>query len=372
MRLGFSLYPDQQPLEAVTAYIERLCQYPFKRVFLSLLQLDVHDEAMMDKYQVIIQLCQRKGLLVIADINQALIDQLDWNHQLVDQAMAFGLDGLRLDEPLELSKMLKVINNPHHFKIELNISQDNHLLEYLLKNGARKDNLIGCHNFYPKRFSGLSDEHFIQTTKQYQNLGIVSAAFITANSASEGPWPLSEGLPTLEKHRDSQSTSQLKELIYQGLIDDVIISNQFVCEEEIQRLITAFSTDRVLDVEVVADLSDAERKIIAYDHHYRNDLSEYVLRSTMTRIVYQAEDLPVRKQSKQVKRGDLLIDNNDYGRYKGELQIALTAFEATEKTNIVGRIAPSDLPLLSYLKPNDAFKLRLPSKRIQTKQVSDS
>lgn len=372
MNLGFSLYPDQHSLEEMTAYIQRLTQYPFQRVFLSLLQMDVRDDAMVEKYQAIIELCKSKHLLVIADINQSLIDQLNWQGQIVENGKVFGLDGLRLDEPLELSQMIKVINNPHHFRIELNISQDNQLLEYLLKNGARKDNLIGCHNFYPKRFTGLSHEHFIQTTKNYQNLGVLSAAFITATSASEGPWPVSEGLPTLERHRDTQSTSQLKELIYQELIDDVIISNQFVCDEELQRLMAAFTTERILEVEVVDDLSEAERRIIDYDHHYRNDISEYVLRSTMTRIVYQTEDLPSRRQAKGVKRGDLLIDNNDYGRYKGELQIALRDFEVTDKTNIVGHITPSDLPLLAYLKPNDAFKLSIRLESPQAKQVSDS
>lgn len=366
MNLGFSLYPDQHTLEIMTDYVNRLTVYPFKRVFLSLLQLDTSNQVMMAKYRTIIDLCQSKHLNVIADINQELIEQLGWTGQLVQAGRAFGLNGLRLDEPLELSEMIKVINNTHDFKIELNISQENHLLDYLLKNGARKDNLIGCHNFYPKRFTGLSHEHFIKTTETYQQQGILSAAFISASSASEGPWPVSEGLPTLENHRDIAAASQLKELIYQGLIDDVIISNQFISDEEVQALMEVFKPHLLLDVEVVTDLSETERLIIAYDHHYRNDVSEYVLRSTMTRVVYQTEDVSARVQNKNAKRGDLLIDNNNYGRYKGELQIALKDFKVTPNTNIVGRLSSDDLPLLNYLKPNDSFKLRI------VKQVDQS
>lgn len=372
MNLGFSLYPDQHSLATMTAYIERLCKYPFRRVFLSLLQLDTSDRLVMVKYQAIIQLCKQHQLMVIADINQALIEQLGWQEDLITQAKVFGLDGLRLDEALELSAMIKVINNNQDFRIELNISQDNHMLDYLLKNGARKDNLIGCHNFYPKRFTGLSKAHFIKTTRHYQAKGILSAAFITAETASEGPWPVSEGLPTLEDHRDRLATSQLKELIYQGLIDDVIISNQFVSDEELQAIVAAFTTERQLSIEVVDDLTEAEAKIIAYDHHYRNDISEYVLRSTMTRIVYQDEDIPSRQQAKLVKRGDILIDNNFYGRYKGELQIALRDFEASSKTNIVGHILASDLPLLDYLQANDAFKLIVSRQGQEIKQVSQA
>lgn len=366
MNLGFSLYPDQHPLATMTDYINRLTKYPFKRVFLSLLQLDTEDDAMMAKYQAIIRLCQSKQLMVVADINQALIEQLGWEGRLVEAGKTFGLDGLRLDEPLALPAMIAVINNTEDFKVELNISQANQLLEYLLKNGARKDNIIGCHNFYPKRFTGLSEAHFAATTKVYKEHEILTAAFISATSASEGPWPVSEGLPTLENHRNVGSTSQLKELIYQGLIDDVIISNQFIAKEEIAALMEVFTTERILDVEVVADLSPVEELIIHYPHHYRNDVSEYVLRSTMTRIEYQAEDVPARYQAKQVKRGDILIDNKDYGRYKGELQIALREFEATAKTNLVGHISSDDVDLLAYLEPNDPFKLRI------VKQVSRS
>lgn len=357
MNLGFSLYPDAHSLETMTEYIERLTRYPFRRVFLSLLQLDTTDDAMMAKYQAIIQLCRSKNLFVVADINQQLIQQLGWENQLVTAGKSFGLDGLRLDEPLETQAMIEVINNPHHFKIELNISQANQLLEYLLKNGARKENIIGCHNFYPKRFTGLSYPHFVETTQTYKDNEILTAAFISATSASEGPWPVSEDLPTLENHRDMASTSQLKEYIYQNLIDDVIISNQFVSDEELADLMTVLSSEKLLDIETLDDLTEAEAKVLAFDHHYRNDISEYVLRSTMTRVIYHEEDFPAREQSKAVKRGDILIDNNEYGRYKGELQIALKDFEVSDKTNIVGWIKPTDLPLLAYIKPNDAFRL---------------
>ncbi|MFX4008400.1 MupG family TIM beta-alpha barrel fold protein, partial [Streptococcus suis] len=35
----------------------------------------------------------------------------------------------------------------------------------------------------------------------YYQSGIRTEAFVSAQTASEGPWPLSEALPTLEDHR---------------------------------------------------------------------------------------------------------------------------------------------------------------------------
>lgn len=358
VNLGFSLYPDNHSYEDTANYIQMMTKYNMRRVFLSLLQLDVSNEATFNKYKQIIQLLNEHDLMIIADINQDLINALGWQDDLVEKAIDFGLDGLRLDEALDIGQMIELINNKHNFKIELNISQDNLLLEMLLKNGAKKANIIGCHNFYPKRFTGLSMEHFLKTTAIYKQHEIRTAAFISGASADEGPWPVSEGLPTLEAHRDIPSTTQLKEYAALGLIDDVIISNQFVAEAEMQSLVQVDTQELTLEVELLEDLTETEQKVIDFHHTYRNDVSEYVLRSTMPRVVYAEESVPERTQAKQVQRGDILIDNDLYGRYSGELQIALKDFEVSEKTNVVGKIKEYELPLLDYIKPNDQFRLR--------------
>lgn len=358
MTLGFSLYPDNHSYEETANYIQMMTQYKMQRAFISLLQLDVSNKDTFNKYKQIIQLLNEYDVMIIADINQDLINALGWRDNLVEAAIDFGIYGLRLDEALDIPQMIELINNKHGFKIELNISQDNLMLEMLLKNGAKKSNIIGCHNFYPKRFTGLSMEHFIKTTAIYKQHEIKTAAFISATSATEGPWPVTEGLPTLEDHRDIPTTTQLKEYAALGLIDDVIISNQFVDEAEMRKLSQIDTQELTLEVDLLDDLTETERKVIDFHHTYRNDVSKYVLRSTMPRVVYADKSVPQRLQDKQVKRGDILIDNDLYGRYAGELQIALKSFEVSEKTNVVGKIKSHELPLLDYIKPNDRFRLR--------------
>ena len=58
-----------------------------------------------------------------------------------------------------------------------------------------------------------------------------------------------------------------------------------------------------------------------------------------------------------VTRGDVIIDNNDYGQYKGELQIAIRDLPNDGRINVVGHIHPEDMALLSLIQPWHGFTL---------------
>ena len=73
---------------------------------------------------------------------------------------------------------------------------------------------------------------------------------------------------------------------------------------------------------------------------------------------YKQESFPPH-HTVAIKRGDVLIDNDEYGQYKGELQIALKPMLNTGKVNVVGKIENHDLQLLDYLKPWAFFKFKL-------------
>ncbi|MCB7106320.1 MupG family TIM beta-alpha barrel fold protein, partial [Eubacterium callanderi] len=65
------------------------------------------------------------------------------------------------------------------------------------------DNIITCHNFYPQRYSGISYEHFEKCSQDIKDLNIKVAAFVSSQEeGTYGPWPVNEGLCTLEIHRD--------------------------------------------------------------------------------------------------------------------------------------------------------------------------
>ncbi len=355
--LGFSIYPEKHSLETMKAYIDLLHRYQAKRVFISLLQIDPMNQQVVEKYQAIIHYANSKDMVVIADMNPTIIKEFEWQDDLAKELHNWGIKGVRLDESLDKESIVALTHNPYDIKVELNMSTDITVLLELLNHPIKKENIIGSHNFYPHKFTGLSVDHFLKMSQIYKEKDIETAAFINSHDATEGPWPVSEGLCTVEDYRELSLADQYQILQATGLIDHVIIANQFVSEKELQELSVVKGEEIYFTVELIDDISSVEEKIIDYPHVYRGDISDYVIRSTWPRVKYSDESIPNRHQEKLAERGMILIDNDHYGRYKGELQIALKSFTLSDKTNIVGRILPEQLPLLDYLKPWQEFRL---------------
>ena len=54
------------------------------------------------------------------------------------------------------------------------------------------------------------------------------AAFVGSNNPNAmGPWPLSEGLVTLEDHRGLPIDAQIRQMVAHPYVDDIIISNAY-------------------------------------------------------------------------------------------------------------------------------------------------
>ena len=356
-RLGFSLYPEGHDFEEIKAYIDRFRPYQCQRVFLSLLQISPDDIDTLMSYRQIAQYCQSLGLEVFADLNPGFIQALGWEANLMEEAHRFGLRGIRLDESFDDAQIAALTHHPLGIKIELNMSTEPTLLRRLVGLGADLSRITACHNFYPHQFTGLSTSYFLEISRAYREFDVETAAFINAQSATTGPWPVSEGLCTLEEHRSKSLNAQYKWLLATGLIDHIIIANQFVSSTE---LTSISQTDALeFDVQLTEEVTEVERAILAENHVYRGDISEYVIRSTGHRSQYATAKISPRRQDKLVHRGAILIDNQLYTRYCGELQLALRDFQIGEKTNIVGRIVDEDLALLNLLQPWQGFRLNI-------------
>ncbi len=57
--------------------------------------------------------------------------------------------------------------NPQELKIEINMSKTIHYLDTIMDYRPNKEKLIGCHNFYPHRYSGLGINHFLDSTQRF-------------------------------------------------------------------------------------------------------------------------------------------------------------------------------------------------------------
>lgn len=358
INLGFSIYPENHDISTSFDYIDLLTRYGAKRVFVSLLQLETGGKSLFQKYQQVISYANDKGLRVIADISPDFVRANHWETNLIEEARSFGLSGLRLDESLSVEEMVALTNNPHGIKIELNSSTEKQLLLELVAKGANISNIMGCHNFYPHRYTGLGREHFYDMSQFYKQYGVESSVFISSNTATEGPWLISEGLPTLEDLRDLPITLQADVYKATQLFDNVIISNQFISEEELKALEEVVNCEEITFKYKQYDISKIEEEILSSRHVYRGDISDYVIRSTQSRLQFANRSIiPRSLQETKSFRGLITIDNDDYTRYKGELQIALNPYNLFSKINVVGHICEEYLILLDYIQPWQSFRL---------------
>ncbi|MBE3640775.1 DUF871 domain-containing protein [Bacillus cereus] len=358
-RLGISIYPEHSTVEKDKEYLTLASKYGFNRVFTCLLSVDGEKEKIIEEFKETISHANALGFQVLVDISPAVFEQLGISYNDLSFFHELGAYGIRLDVGFSGLEESIMTYNPYGLKIEINMSNGTKYIDNIMSHRPNRENLIGCHNFYPHRYSGLSYNHFITCSKQFKDYGMRTAAFISSFDATYGPWPVTEGLCTLEQHRELPMTTQAKHLFATELIDDVIIANAYASEEELQALGALNKEKQTFDIELYDTTTELERIIVLEEpHFYRGDVSEYMIRSTQSRVKYKKEEFKPHN-TREIKRGDLLIDNEQYGQYKGELQIALKDMVNTGKTNVVGRIVEEEIFLLDYLQAWDKFGFTL-------------
>ncbi|MER2132960.1 MAG: MupG family TIM beta-alpha barrel fold protein, partial [Carnobacterium inhibens] len=231
-RLGISVYPNHSSVPEIREYTDLAARYNFKRVFTCLLSVEGDKETIVQEFTDVIMHAKEKGMEVIADVSPKVFGELGISYNDLTFFKEIGADGIRLDMGFTGNEESIMTFNPQDLKIELNISSGTKYLDNIMSYQANAANLMGCHNFYPHRYTGLNYDHFIETSKQYKEHGLVTAAFVNSPSAHIGPWPVDEGLCTLEMHREWPIEVQAKHLWATEVIDDVIIANAFASEAE--------------------------------------------------------------------------------------------------------------------------------------------
>ena len=357
-KLGISIYPERSTFKKDKAYLDLAHKYGFKRVFTSLLQIEDDKEKVLADFSKVVEYANQLGMEVMVDINPALFEQLGISYDDLSFFHKMGAYGIRLDIGFTGAEEAKMTRNPYGRKIEIYMSSGTRYVDNIMSYSPNTNNLLGSHNFYPHRYSGLSYDHFVYCSEKFRNYNLNTMAFVNSQTADFGPWPTQDGLCSLEDHRNLEISTQVKHLMLTALIDDISIGNAYASEEELKAMAEAFNADYpTLKVDVEEDITEDER-ICLFDnlHSYRGDRSEYILRSTMTRIYYKDKPFPPHN-TRDMSRGDVLIDNVGYDQYKGETQIALKEMKNDGRVNVVGRISEDELFLLDFLKPWSSFKM---------------
>lgn len=357
-RLGFSVYPDHGSDEEIKEYIDLAYKYKFQRVFMCLLSVDSNRDN-LKRFKSIAEYAKEKGMYVIADVSPNIFETMSISFRDLRFFKDLGLKGIRLDYGFSPQEEAIMTQNNLGLTIELNTSLGVERLEPILAYDANIDQLRGCHNFFPHRYTGISREHFLYCSSGYVQKHLSTSAFVSSKHARFGPWPVEEGLCTLEEHRDLPIDVQAKDLWSTNLVDEVIIGNAFAREEEFKALSEVNPYRMSFKVQCVEGISEVEKEILFENiHRNRGDVSEFMIRSSDTRAYYKEETI-LPHNTVNIKRGDVLIDNDLYGKYAGEVQIALKDMVNSGKTNVVGRIREEEIYLLDRIQANEHFDLDL-------------
>lgn len=355
---GISVYPETGTAAQWIDYINLAADLGYTRIFSCLLSATGDKEEILAHFRPIFEAGLKRHMEIILDVAPTVFKHLDLSVDDLGFFKALGATGIRLDEGFDGYKEARMTYNPYDLKIELNASIPDGYLANILSHQPKAGRLINCHNFYPQRYTGLSLPWFEKTTSALKANGLSVAAFVSSQEKDAfGPWPLKEGLCTLEDHRDLPLDLQVRHLAAMRQIDAILIANAPASLEELQEVAKLDLDILTFRVKLEKTLTDTEAAILyEYPHIVRPDMSAYMARSTMPRIDYASSSIPA-DHTRDLKRGDIVILNDAYGRYKAELHLVLKAMPNEGNKNVIGALDDRELFLLDHLEPFRPFKL---------------
>lgn len=359
-RLGISLYPEFASQEDNFAYLRRAAEHGFDVLFLALLGAKGTYEEVVERYLPYTRLAHELGFEIFCDVNPMVLKRLGVGISMFQGGIdltffkELGIDAMRLDLGMSDLEEAALAKNADGIKICINGAAVTDHVGALLSCGAPREALVGCHNYYPHRYTGVSLDYLMRGTEHWAKRGMRLQAFVSSNAPEAfGPWPVTEGLPTLEMHRDLPIEVQLKHFVMMGCVSDVLIGNCFATDDELAAMERA-NSDRVrFTTRLVNDLPEDMARRLGMNLSVRGDCtSGYMIRTLESRM----DPAPVEPfNTVDIERGDVIIDNRLYGQYAGEVQIALAPMKNSGKTNVVGHIDDCEHVLLDYLAAGTRF-----------------
>ncbi len=343
-----------QSLDTIKNYLKLAHQYGYTRLFTSLHIPEADPKSMVSDFQSFISEAVHLGYSITADISPQAFQMLGASHSDFSPLKKLGLSTVRLDYGFSATQ-IATITRTSGLEIELNASTITPvILQQIAKAKADLTKIRACHNYYPRPETGLSFSLFAERSKLFREYGIPVLAFIPSRSCPRGP--IFAGLPTLEKHRFVSPKLAAKELLACQLVDGILFGDPLAQEEELASVSSLDANCIELQVTVATDISAAERDIVFTTHTNRTDPGEVVVRSQEARTLCHTVIPPRPALPRTV--GAITIDNKEYLRYMGELQILQSPLPADHRVNVAAQVIPEELFLLSYIHPGQPFRLK--------------
>lgn len=346
MRNGISVYAGLgYSIDENIALIKEAALQGMSRLFTSLqIPEAADDEKFFDDFAIIVATAMTYNFEIIVDVNSENISEF-----------SFADITLRLDDGFDVSTIAE-LSKTH--KIMLNASvMTRESLILLVNAGANFKNISALHNFYPHLYTGLDEKFFIDQNKIFRDFGIAVGAFVPSLNGRRRP-PFFEGLPTVESCRNFSVDLSSRFLVSLDT-DFIIIGDSFPTVEEIESVAEIDGDEIIMQAKILTN-QDISAEILKYVFTCRPDISKSVIRGTEGRQILKLLGGTIEPEnSSERKFGDITVDNKNFGRYAGEVQIVKNDLPCDLRVNTIATVLKEENFLLQYIKPRQKFSFRL-------------
>ncbi|KRL04500.1 DUF871 domain-containing protein [Liquorilactobacillus oeni] len=353
MEYGFSVYLDHALTSNSGIYIKQMSKMGFSGIFTS---IHLPEDKVVNYRERLFQLAalaRENHLKLMVDIACDSLEKIGLSLSDPQRLSDLGITGLRLDEHLSPAIINRLSSK---LKIGLNASTLTQAeIEELHSAGTDFSKLEAWHNYYPRPETGLEKSWFTRKNHWLQRAGLKVQAFVPGDEKMRAP--LFKGLPTLEEHRSIHPLAAALDLFKLG-VSCVYVGDPQI-KESTQKQFAAFIQESCLTFQVKQVIPNSRWfDYVLGIHQNRFDPARDVIRcadSRMHAVPLIAKE--IQQQQHKRKIGSVTLDNKEYLRYMGEIELCLTDLPADEKVNTAGQINARDCDLLQHLEPGAKFKL---------------
>jgi len=348
---GISLYFTNS-LEENIHILEMVSSFEVSMVFTSLHMPEQDYGNVLYDLKVIAEFCHHHKISIIADVSKKTLEYM--HIKTIEELMGLGISCVRLDygftedEIINLSQRYQVMINAS------NISRES--LNKMLTRGLNASNVIACHNYYPKKYSGLNKDYVRDQNRMIHDFGIKTMGFVPGDDKLRGPLFL--GLPTIESHRCIDPVQGAIELKF-DLGCDFVFVGDISCQSSCYLKLNKIGMG-ILPLEV--EISDYHyRELLkGYIFNGRYDYSDYTVRCNPSRSdpLLNVRPNPVEYQG-IIHTGDIYVTNTENPRYLNEIEIAKRDLVHMEDVNIIGHVKGKSISNLEYLIYDAKFEFEL-------------
>lgn len=333
--LGFSVYVSQ--FDKQKPKLEKLKgqQYP---VFTSLHMSEEMSPDYVAKVEAMCQWLSENDFVILADVSPVTIQKFE-EASLLTLAKRLKLDNVRLDygfdfDKIELGEALAMTFNASTVDAKQ----------------LRFPHALYMHNFYPRPETGLDADQFVQMNEGIRSAEGEVAAFIAGDTELRGP--LFEGLPSLEHHRGQSPYAQYIDLVQNYGIEKIFVGDLTLSSIELDR-ISAYNEDGIIRLPV--HFSKEDSYLYNQPFTVRVDSPSKLIRVQESREYAQPGRKVLPTHTEARPKGTVTMDNEEYLRYSGEVQITKADYSADKRVNVIGKIDAYYHLLLDNLHNGDTF-----------------